>query len=65
MLTLQKFLEEPMKTHEWLLPFHDHFCLDNYCAAGDVVPSTTEIQIPGSEFKFFVSISQKFKVIII
>ena len=30
--------------------------LDNQCAAGDVVSSTTKIKIRGSKFKFFVSV---------
>ena len=38
------------------LMFHDHvLCFNNQCAAGDVVPSTREIRISGSEFKFFLS----------
>ena len=40
-------------------------CLDNLCAAGDVVPSTSEIKISESEFKFFASIFRKLEEIII
>ena len=66
MVTLQTFLEEPMKVCKWLLLFNDHFkCLDNLYAAGDVVASTRKIKIHGSEFKFFVSIFQKLEEIII
>ena len=55
-----------MKLHEWILLFHDHFqYLDNQFAASDVVPSAREIRIPGSEFKFFVSIFRKLEEIII
>ena len=55
-----------MKTHKWLLPFHDHFqYLDNLYIAGGVVPSTRKIRIHGSKFKFFVSIFQKLKEIIL
>ena len=52
-----------MKADELL--FHYHFCLDNYFAADDVVPSTRKIKIRGSEFKLFVSIFRKIKEIII
>ena len=34
-------------------------------ASSDVVPSTRKIKIPGSQFKFFVSIFQKLEEIII
>ena len=40
-------------------------CLDNECVADDVVPSTREIRIRGSEFKFFVSDFRKLEEIII
>ena len=55
-----------MKAHKWLLLFHDHlYCLDNQCAAGDVLPSARKIRIRGSEFKFFVSYFRKLEEIII
>ena len=60
-----KFLEEPMKTYEWLFLFHDHLCLNNQYAAGDVVSSTRKFKIHGTGFKFFVSIFQKLEKIII
>ena len=53
-----------MKAHKWLLLFHDHlYCLDNQCAAGDVLPSARKIRIRGSEFKFFVSYFRKLEEI--
>ena len=59
------FLEEPVKAHELLFLFHDHFyCLDNPYAVGNVVLSTRKIKMHVSEFKFFVSIFQKIEVII-
>ena len=55
-----------MKAHKWLLLFHDHlYCLDDQCAAGDVLPSARKIRIRGSEFKFFVSYFRKLEEIII
>ena len=56
-------LEEPLKTHEWLFLLHDHYYfLDSQCAAGDVVPRMREIRIPGSEFKFFNSLSLNYRI---
>ena len=55
-----------MKTHEWLLLFHnDFYCLDSLYAAGNVVPSTRKFKINGAGFKLSVSIFRKLEEIII